>query len=183
MRIISGEARGVKIATPEGDDTRPTMERVKEAMFSTIQFGVPGSHVLDLYAGSGQLGIEALSRGATYAVFVDANKKVTQIIHLNLKACKLAEKAEVFTATAESYLARTSKKFDYIFLDPPYGQNTIEKILPKVEKVTAENGIVFCETETSATLPEKVGSLILKKKYKYGRILLWRYQKTQEEEE
>ena len=183
MRIISGDAKGTKITTLEGEETRPTIERVKEAMFSVIQFGLPGAIVLDLFAGSGQLGIEALSRGASHAVFVDENKEAAKIVMQNLKACTLEDKSEVFNTTAESCLSRCNSAFDYIFLDPPYNKGIIEKILPKVEKVTAENGVVFCETENTVALPQQVGTLILKKNYKYGKILLWRYQKAQMKEE
>ncbi len=182
MRVISGDARGTRLVTLDGEDTRPTIERVKEAMFSAIQFGLPGATVLDLFAGSGQLGIEALSRGASTAVFVDENTEATKLVTQNLKATKLFEKGIVLTQTAESYLRFGASKFDYIFLDPPYNKNIPASILPQVAELTAENGEVFCETEREATLPKEVSGLVLKKEYKYGKIKLWRYQKQTSEE-
>lgn len=183
MRVISGDARGTRLVTLEGEDTRPTIERVKEAMFSAIQFGLPGATVLDLYAGSGQLGIEALSRGASIAIFVDENPEATKLVIQNLKAAKLFEKSKVLTQTAESYLRYATGQFDYVFLDPPYGKNIPEKTLPQLANLVAENGEVFCETEQTATLPKEVNGLVLKKEYKYGKIKLWRYQKQTTEEE
>ena len=136
MRVIAGEARGRRLeALPGTDITRPTLDQVKEAMFSIVQFDLPGARVLDLYAGSGQLGIEALSRGAARCVFLDENR------------------------------------------DPPFRNGTLEKILPAVDKCTAPGGTVLCESETGIVLPAQAGGLTLRKQYKYGRVLLWKYTK------
>ena len=148
MRVIAGEARGRRLeALPGTDVTRPTLDQVKEAMFSIVQFDLPGARVLDLYAGSGQLGIEALSRGAARC----------------LSACH--------------------EQFDLVLLDPPFRGGTLEKILPGVEKCVAPGGIVLCESETGLVLPAEVGSLTLKKQYKYGKVLLWKYTKPMAAEE
>ena len=121
MRVIAGSARGVKLATlPGGDVTRPTQDRVKEGMFSAVQFLLEGARVLDLFAGSGQLGIEALSRGAARCVFIDENRAACAVVRQNLKAAGLYEKASVAESSAERYLAACRESFDLILLDPPY---------------------------------------------------------------
>ena len=157
MRVIAGEARGRRLeALPGTDVTRPTLSQVKEAMFSIVQFDLPGARVLDLYAGSGQLGIEALSRGAARCVFLDENREAVNIVLRNCKACGV---------------------FDLILLDPPFRGGTLEKILPAVDKCTAPGGIVLCESETGLVLPAQAGGLTLQKQYKYGKVLLWKYTK------
>ena len=137
MRVISGTARGTRLAALPGEEiTRPTVDRVKEGMFSAVQFLLAGARVLDLFAGSGQLGIEALSRGAARCVFIDSSRE----------------------------------------LDPPYRQGTVAALLPAVAAVTAPGGTVLAETEHGASLPERCGTLTLKKQYKYGTVALARYE-------
>ena len=165
MRVIAGEARGRSLeALPGTDVTRPTLSQVKEAMFSIVQFDLPGARVLDLYAGSGQLGIEALSRGAARCVFLDENREAVNIIMRNC-------------GEAARYLSACREQFDIVLLDPPFRNGTLEKILPAVDKCTAPGGIVLCESETGIVLPAEAGGLTLKKQYKYGRVLLWKYTK------
>ena len=118
MRVISGKARGVVLKTPNGDLTRPTADRVKEAMFSIIQFDLPGATVLDLFGGTGQLGIEALSRGATSAVFVDAREDACRLIRENLKRTKLEQNAKVLRSDYLDYLKRSTEKFNIILFTP-----------------------------------------------------------------
>ena len=122
MRVISGKARGVTLKTPDGNQTRPTADRVKEALFSIIQFDLPGAKILDLFAGSGQLGIEALSRGADSALFIDASDKACALVKENLRRTKLTEQAEVIRSDYLSYLKNCRKKFNIIILDPPYAE-------------------------------------------------------------
>lgn len=176
MRIISGDARGIKLQTLEGDETRPTIERVKEAMFSSIQFITPGAMVLDLFAGSGQLGIEALSRGAKSCVFIDQSRDAVAIIQSNLKAASLYEKARVASAEAVSYLKACKEKFDIAFIDAPYNKDILPQILPLLAPLMSENGVVLCESEKTAKLPQQAGTLALKKQYKYGIVLVTRYE-------
>lgn len=180
MRVIAGEARGSKLAALPGMDvTRPTGDRVKEGMFSAVQFVLPGAKVLDLFAGSGQLGIEALSRGAAKCVFVDENRDAAAVVTQNLKSTGLYKKAVVANTEAHSFLSGTRDSFDVILLDPPYRCGTVEKVLPAVEKVLAEAGVVLAETELAAVLPETVGTLVRKKQYRYGTVLVSRYEREQ----
>ena len=154
MRVIAGEARGRSLeALPGTDVTRPTLSQVKEAMFSIVQFDLPGARVLDLYAGSGQLGIEALSRGAARCVFLDENREAVNIIMRNCKACGVFDRSRVNIGEAARYLSACR------------------------DKCTAPGGIVLCESETGIVLPAEAGGLTLKKQYKYGRVLLWKYTK------
>ena len=178
MRVIAGTARGKKLETlPGGDIARPTLERVKEAMFSSIQFDLPGARVLDLFAGSGQLGIEALSRGAARCVFLDQSREATAVVMKNCKNCGVFDRSRVSIGEAGLFLSACREQFDLVLMDPPYNQGTVEQLLPAVEKVVAPGGYVFCETEKTAQLPVACGGLQLQKQYKYGTILLWRYKK------
>ena len=120
MRVITGSARGRKLKTLEGMDTRPTSDRVKEAVFSAIQFELPGSVFLDLFAGSGQMGIEALSRGAKQAVFNDLNPKAVQVVKDNLLSTGFSRQARVLNLSLEGFLRTDKTQFDLAYLDPPY---------------------------------------------------------------
>ena len=135
MRVITGSARGVQLKTPEGMVTRPTTDRVKEAMFSIIHFDIPGAHVLDLFGGTGQLGIEALSRGAKSAVFVDAGEPACRLIRENLKRTRLEQQGKVVRSDYLAYLERTNEQFDIILLDPPYAEVFLENALNKITEI------------------------------------------------
>ena len=176
MRVIAGEARGRRLeALPGTDVTRPTLDQVKEAMFSIVQFDLPGARVLDLFAGSGQLGIEALSRGASRCVFLDQNRDAAAVVMRNCKACGVFDRSRVSVGDAARWLSACHEQFDLVLLDPPFRQGTLEEILPAVDKVVAPGGIVLCESEEKLVLPAQVGDLTLRKQYRYGRVLLWRY--------
>lgn len=175
MRIIAGDSRGTRLDSLPGENTRPTLERVKEAMFSTVQFILPGAKVMDLYAGSGQLGLEALSRGAASCVFVDDAREAADIITKNAKAAGLGGKAHIVRQNAEAFLARGGDKFDVVLLDPPYGEDALSRLLPLVAARCEEGAVVLCESETGASLPQEAGGLVLKKKYKYGTVAVSRY--------
>ena len=150
MRIITGKARGVRLATPEGEHTRPTAERTKEALFSMLQFELMGTQVLDLFAGSGQLGLEALSRGAKYAVLCDNNKTAAGIVHQNAIKTKLALQCEVHCMDYAALLSRLRRKksFDLVFLDPPYALGLVPKALKLLVdyQLLSQNAKVICET-------------------------------------
>ena len=184
MRVIAGTARGTRLLTLPGTDvTRPTVDRVKEGMFSAVQFVLPDAKVLDLFAGSGQLGIEALSRGAAHCVFVDENRGAVQIVRRNLAAAGLADRAVVLQTGAQGYLASSSEQFDLLLLDPPYRHDTLAQLLPALARVTAPGGVVLCESERDAALPEQAAGLRLKKQYRYGTVLVSRYEKDRTEGE
>lgn len=175
MRVITGLARGRRLETLAGDATRPTTEKVKESLFSAIQFDIEGRRVLDLYAGSGQLGIEALSRGASGCVFVDKNTEAVQVIRRNLQHTGFSAVSQVLGTDALTYLTRPGDRFDLVFLDPPY---TSELLIPTLEKVTAvvnDGGIIVCETEGDTALPERVDRFAVARTYRFGRVCVWLY--------
>lgn len=178
MRIITGLARGVKLQTLEGDATRPTAERVKEALFSMIQFELEDAHVLDLFAGSGQLGLEALSRGAEKAVFTDISGDATAIIKANAQKTRLFEKCRVLTMDYKDYIraAKDKYKFDFIFIDPPYAMKLIPDVLRKISDadILSDDGIIVCESEDGEVLTDdKLNEYYeIIKEAKYGRIYL-----------
>ncbi len=149
MRVISGTAKGKKLNSLEGLETRPTLDRVKEAVFNIIQFDIKDSVVLDLFSGSGALGIEALSRGAKEAILCDASSKAIKIINKNLEETRLKDKAKVINSDYLETLSKIKdKKFDIIFLDPPYKSDYVEKSIEYISKynLLAENGIIIVET-------------------------------------
>ena len=182
MRVIAGDCRGKRLETlPGGDVTRPTTDRVKEGMFSAVQFDLPGARVLDLFAGSGQLGIEALSRGAARCVFLDQSREAAAVVMKNCKSCGVFDRSRVSIGEANLFLASCREQFDLALLDPPYHHDTVAQVLPAVDRVMAPGGTVLCETEKTAQLPAVCGGLQLKKQYKYGTVLVWRYEKENEE--
>ncbi|MEG0545785.1 MAG: 16S rRNA (guanine(966)-N(2))-methyltransferase RsmD [Oscillospiraceae bacterium] len=180
MRVITGTARGRKLETLEGEDViRPTADRVKEAMFSIVQFELENARVLDLFAGSGQLGIEALSRGAKIATFVDSDRNAIEVIKSNLKKTELFQNSVVLSADSFNFAARSKDEFDIILLDPPYNNAMVQKALPLVSPLCSQNGIVICETDSKEELPKVADDLELIKEYKYSNVKLTTYRKTQ----
>ena len=179
MRVISGKARGVSLMTPKGELTRPTADRVKEALFSIIQFDLPGAKVLDLFGGTGQLGIEALSRGAKQAVFVDAREDACRLIKENLKRTKLESDANVIRSDYLQYLNRCREKFDIIILDPPYAEVFLENALKVITEIDIlqSGGIIIAERPLGKDLPLDFEGYTRSKDYKYGQILLTLYRK------
>lgn len=177
MRVITGLARGMKLATLEGEDVRPTTDMVKEAIFSIIQFDVPEAAVLDLFAGSGQLGIEALSREACICTFIDKSKASVDVVKQNLEHCKLSEKAKVENTDSINFLKITPAKYDIALLDPPYRQGLLDRALPLLDRVMNEGAVVVCEHEREFAPAEEYGSLRLRKQYRYGKIMLSVYDK------
>jgi len=181
MRVITGKARGVQLKTPEGMATRPTADRVKEALFSIIQFDVPNAKVLDLFGGTGQLGIEALSRGAKSAVFVDAGEPACRLIRENLKGTKLEADATVIRSDYLAYLKRCKEKFDIIFLDPPYAEVFLENALKCIAEIDIlqSGGIIIAERPVGKELPWELEGFTRSKDYKYGTVLLTVYRKNE----
>ena len=174
MRVISGKARGVTLKTPDGLKTRPTADRVKEAMFSIIQFDLPGATVLDLFGGTGQLGIEALSRGANKAIFVDQDRTACNLIRENLQRTKLHEQAQVVQSDYSTYLRACRNKFNVILLDPPYAEEFLEnslKIITEID-ILQSGGIIVCERPVEKGFDCTFEGYFRSRDYKYGNTIL-----------
>lgn len=174
MRVITGKAKGVALKTPEGMLTRPTAERVKEALFSVIQFDLPGAAVLDLFGGTGQMGIEALSRGAKKAVFVDHQPKACDLIRENLKRAKFDREGQVVRADYLEYLKRTRETFDIIILDPPYAEVFLENALKCITEIDIlrSGGIIVTERPVGKELDFVFEGYTRSRDYKYGKTLI-----------
>ena len=171
MRIITGSRRGRKLKTLPGDAVRPTPDRVKEALFNILQFDLEGRVFLDLFAGSGQIGLEALSRGAAHCTFVDKGREPVSVIRENLKKTRLEERAEVVQADYSSYLKTCRRQFDLILLDPPYAEIFLEtalKIISEIDILT-NSGIIVCERPFDKSLPEHIPGLVRYRDYRYGK--------------
>lgn len=177
MKVITGSLRGRNLETLSGDEvTRPTTQATKEALFSSIQFEIENRKVLDLFAGSGQLGIEALSRGARVCTFVESNRSAYKIIEGNLERCRIADKANLVFSEAKSFLMKKDN-FDIAFLDPPYHQNLVVDCLPSLTNLMSEDGVIICETAKDEELPQEINSWQISKQKKYGKTLLTYYRK------
>lgn len=150
MRIITGSARGTKLTTLEGDATRPTTDKVKEALFSMIQFDIEGRAVLDLFAGSGQLGLEALSRGAARGTFIDESRAAVDVIIDNAKKTHLFDRCRVSVSGAVPFLksAAGRETYDIVFLDPPYASGLLKESLALLPSILAPGASVVCECDT-----------------------------------
>ena len=179
MRVITGKARGVALKTPDGMSTRPTADRVKEALFSVINFDVPGMDVLDLFGGTGQLGIEALSRGAKSAVFIDSGEAACKLIRENLKRTKLEGQAKVIRSDYMSFLRSCKQKFGIIFLDPPYAEVFLENALNCITEIDIlqSGGIIVAERPLGKELSLDFPGYTRSKDYKYGTTLITLYRK------
>ena len=173
MRIISGVKRGKKLLSLEGDKTRPTLERVKQAFFSAIQFEISGKTVLDLFSGSGQLGLEALSRGAGFCYFNDMSPKACEIINKNIIACDFLKMSQL---TCKSYIdcvkiiKSRNKKVSLVFLDPPYGNDLVNSSLALLhdEGLLENAAIVVCESADTDDVCHN--AYLLRKEYRYSGI-------------
>ena len=179
MRVITGKARGIVLKTPDGMATRPTADRVKEALFSIIQFDIPAAKVLDLFGGTGQLGIEALSRDAQSAVFVDQREDACRLIRENLKRTKLDGLAKVIKSDYMSYLKTCKEQFDIIILDPPYAEVFLENSLKMITEIDIlqSGGIIVTERPFGKELPWDFSGYSRSKDYKYGNTLITIYRK------
>ena len=179
MRIISGTARSRKLKEPAGNKIRPTSDMAKETMFNIIQFDIEGRRVLDLFAGTGQLGIEALSRGAESVVFVDESTEAVSLVRENLKITGFEENAKVYRDDAVSFLKRGGK-FDIIFIDPPYDTKILDKVMGKIIEfdILKENGIIICESNYEKPMPDVPEPYKKRKEYKCGRTKITLYSKT-----
>lgn len=174
MRVITGLARGRKLKTLDGDSVRPTTDKVKESVFNIIQFEVEGRNVLDLFSGSGQLGIEALSRGAKCCVFVDCARASLKITEENIKTAGFEKSSRTVLSDSLSYLDRTCERFDLAFLDPPYKAGLMKEALDRLVLHMTKGSVIVCETDSQEVLPEEIGEFS-SKRYKYGKTALTVY--------
>lgn len=170
MRVITGTAKGRRLETLEGEDVRPTTERIKEAVFSIIQFEIMGHTFLDLFAGSGQMGIEAISRGASSAYFVDASKKSLDVVKKNISSVKFDKEAKVFAMDYRSFLSMNTVEFDIAFLDPPYKKGILQDALPLVAENMRDTGVIIAENPIDEQISANYGDFVLDREYRYGKI-------------
>ena len=180
MKVITGTARGRRLETLPGEDiTRPTSQSTKEALFSSIQFEIEGKRVLDLFAGCGQLGIEALSRGAVFCTFVENNRQAFNITQRNISACNMEDMSSLVFSDAVSFLKRKGI-FDIAFLDPPYKKGLIDECLMLLIEHMSEDGVIICETSKEEKLPQEAGSFEISRERKYGKTKLTYYRKRKD---
>jgi len=172
LRVISGSARGKKLLCDEGLNIRPTLDRIKESVFNMIAFNIPDSKVLDLFSGSGALGIEALSRGAGFTVFVDKSQKAISVTRENLKATHLSDNSLVVNSDSLEFLMTTDKKFDIIFIDPPYESYLYEHSLEVIKEkgILNKDGLIVLEYDTEITPEFNTSGFEIIKDKKYGRV-------------
>lgn len=180
MRIITGIARGRVIKAPEGLNTRPTSDRVKESMFNIIDYHYSYEKVLDLFAGSGNLGLEAISRGAKKCIFVEQSKEAYNYLVDNIKNLKFQEHSEHYKQdafVALEILSKRGEKFDLIFLDPPYGKGLVEKSIEMIYKkdLLDDDGVIVSEQNVNDIIPDIIGDIKKVRVEKYGRttIAFW----------
>ncbi len=178
MRVISGSARGLRLESPRGSSTRPTLDRVKEAVFSMLAPRLLDARVLDLFSGSGALGIEALSRGAAHGVFVEKSPAAVSVIKTNLERARLRERATVVTLSYECYLDACKDTFDIVLLDPPYAMWERADIFDRLlcADILAPGGIIIAETEGKTPLAAAGFSLIKSKRY--GRVGIYLFERA-----
>lgn len=180
MKVITGTARGRRLETLPGEDiTRPTSQSTKEALFSSIQFEIEGKRVLDLFAGCGQLGIEALSRGAVFCTFVENNRQAYNITQQNIISCKMEDMSSLVFSDAVSFLKRKGT-FDIAFLDPPYNRGLIDECLSLLSEHMSDDGVIICETSRGEELPQSAGSFSIARERNYGKTKLTYYRKDSE---
>lgn len=182
MRVITGTARGRRLGELEGLETRPTADRVKEGMFNVVQFDIEGRRVLDLFAGTGQLGIEALSRGAASAVFVDCRRDAAALVRENLRRTGLSERARVIQGDSLGFLASCGEKFDLIFIDPPYAAGLWESAINAISQfdILSNHGIILCEAPLDRDMPAVNPPYRLHRVYRYGKIKVTTYRREEE---
>ncbi len=177
MRIIAGQLRGKTLRSVKGMATRPTSDRVRESLFNILSYRIRGANVLDLFAGTGALGIEALSRGAKSAVFVDESKDALSVIRRNLEDCKLMEKARIIRwniARNLNCLTAYEKQFDLVFMDPPYHSGLIGPALAHLntENCLADSACLVIEHDISETISDNICDFYLADQRKYGRTFV-----------
>lgn len=182
MRVVSGNRKGKSLKAVPGNSTRPTTDKVKEAIFNMIGPYFEGGTGLDLFAGSGGLGIEALSRGLEKVIFVDRDKMAIQTIYDNIEACGFQDQSEIYRNDAERAIKAVLKReivFDLVFLDPPYKKQQIVRLIEMLDgaNLLEDSGKIVCEHSSDVSLPDEAGSLVRTKKESYGIISISIYEK------
>lgn len=180
MRVISGTARGRRLKELPGMDTRPTTDKVKESVFNIIQFDIEGRRVLDLFGGTGQMGIEALSRGAESVTFVDKSPAAAAVIRQNLAVTGFSDSARVVQSDWKAFLTGCREKYHLIFLDPPYRETFLENALETIAAIDilSEHGIIICESPLDKELPDLTEPYQKGRDYRYGKIKVTLYHRT-----
>mgnify|MGYP002280384827 CR=1 FL=1 len=184
MRVIAGSAKRLQLKTLDGLDTRPTTDRIKETLFNMLAPYIYDCSFLDLFAGSGGIGIEALSRGAKSAVFVDMREDACKVVRENLAKTRLEQNARVVRADYLSYLASARETFDLIFLDPPYAEVFLENSLKRISEIDilSDSGIIITERPFGKELPASVPGLVRCRDYRYGKAAVTIYRRQPQEE-
>ena len=179
MRVIAGTARSRRLEALPGLDTRPTTDRVKESVFNVIQFDIEGRRALDLFAGTGQLGIEALSRGAAFCDFVDSAPAALRVVQKNVKTCGFEARAACHGRDFVAFLSRAAEKYGLIFLDPPYASGNLERALEMIAAIdiVVENGIIVCESPADHTLPDLPAPYEKGREYRCGAVKFTLYRR------
>lgn len=180
MRIIGGQASGMRLKAPDGMTTRPTGDRVREAIFNIIAQVVPGARVLDLYAGTGALGLEALSRGAQSCVFVEPDRQARLVIEYNRQHTKFDEASDVLAMKAETAVEvfqQHARRFDIIFLDPPWKLGVSSQVSDALHTIVPSNGLLICEHPTEEPSPDFFAFQCVRDKH-YGDTAVSFYQKA-----
>ena len=182
MRVIAGTARGRRLKEPKGLETRPTTDRVKESIFNIIQFDIPGRRVLDLFAGTGQMGIEAISRGAVSCVFIEQRTDAVRLVKENIALCGFQDAAEVRQTDALAYLSSAPGKFGLIFLDPPYATDLLRQSLRRIAAfdILVANGIILCESSADTAPVPLAPPYSLVREYHYGKSKITLYRRETE---
>lgn len=179
MRVITGKARGRHLETLSGTDLRPTTDMVKEAVFSILQFQLEGRVFLDMFAGSGQMGIEAISRGAKEAHFFEARKEAVSVIRNNLKTVGFEKEAQLRQGDSLSLVKMSSVKYDVAFVDPPYNKGIAAQALCVLCEYMNPGGVIVCETAIEEEMPQSVGEFELDRTYRYGKIKITTYRRAE----
>ena len=179
MRVITGLAKGRRLEELPGLATRPTTDRVKEGLFSAVQFDIEGRRVLDLFAGTGQLGIEALSRGAAFCDFVDSAPAALKVVQRNVKICGFEDRAACHGKDFNAFLTGRRERYGLIFLDPPYASGNLERGLERITTIdiVVENGIIVCESPADQDLPDLPAPYEKGREYRYGKIKFTLYRR------
>ena len=187
MKIITGTAKGKSLKTLPSDDTRPTSERIKEAMFSSIQFDIESRRVLDLFAGSGQLGLEALSRGALSCTFIDSSREAIEVVKANIAHTGFGDKSKTLVSDAANYVRKAAGKqtFDLVFIDPPYKSKCAVELLSKIERagILADGALVVIESGEEVIDLERLPKFEVTKAKQYGKktaLHIFIYRKTED---